>query len=214
MILSKKIKVIISSVTMLVIVLILSIPVLAQSKADSLMSAWGNILKGHANNETAQENDIYAKGVSATITKEEVQQATEFYLLSGDMSEQEAREKAISYSEKREALYEEAIQNGYSVTDEEVWSYLDELKEFITTSDNKDDAYAVINSFNSEQEYWDYEFRVYQKDLPIQKFNKDLQAQYEAQAERGTSEFMGDYNSYYEKYKQDLVEKENYKLVK
>lgn len=212
---SKKIKVIVGSVIIVVLVIILTVPVFTQSKTDSLMSAWGNILKGYAGNEKVQEGDIYAKGVSATVTEEEVRQATDFYLLSGDMSEQEAREKAINYSEKREALYEEAARKGYTVTDDEVWSYLEELKEFITTSDNKDDAYAVINSFDSEQEYWDYEFKVYQKDLPIQKFNEDLQAQYEAQTGKtnGTSESMADFNSYFEKYKQDLVEKENYQLI-
>jgi hypothetical protein len=215
MILSKKIKVIISSVTLLVLVFILAIPVLAQSKTDSFMSAWGNILKGYAKNDKIQEQGIYAKGVSATITEEEVQQATDFYLLSGDISKQEAREKAISYSEEREALYEVAILNGYSVTDDEIWSYLKELKEIINTADNKDDLYAIMNSFDSEQEYWDYQFEVYQKNLPIQKYVEDLKAQYESQTGkiRGTLEFMNDFNSYYEKYKQNLVKKENYQLA-
>ena len=58
---------------------------------------------------------------------------------------------------------------------------MEELKKYITTSDNKDDAYAVMNSFKSDQEYWDYEFNVYQKDLPIQKYvDEVLKAQYEA----------------------------------
>lgn len=30
---------------------------------------------------------------------------------------------------ERDATYQKAISEGYSVTDEEVWAYLDELKE-------------------------------------------------------------------------------------
>lgn len=210
----KKIRIIISGLAIFAIVLILGIPVLAESKIGSFMSEWGNILKGYTTNENAKEQEIYAKGNYATITDEEVQQATDFYILSG-VNKEAAKEKALNYVKEREALYEEAIRNGYSVTDDEVWDYLEELKQIINTSDNKEDAYAVMSSFGSEQEYWDYEFTVYQKNLPIQKYVESLKAQYEARTGnmRGTLDYMNQFNSYYEEYKQDLVEAENYQLV-
>lgn len=73
-----------------------------------------------------------------------------------------------------------------------------------------------MKSFGSEQEYWDYEFTVYQKNLPIQKYVDSLKAQFEAKSKqaRGSLELMNDFSSYYENYKQDLVNAENYQLVK
>lgn len=142
------------------------------------MSEWGKTLRGYAIDEKVEEEqEIYAKGNSAAITEEEIQQATDFYILSG-MNKDAAREKAIAYVKEREALYEEAIRNGYSVTEDEIWNYLEELKEDINNADNKEDVYEVMNSFGSEQEYWNYEFGIYQKNLPIQKYVDSLQAQY------------------------------------
>ena len=58
----------------------------------------------------------------------------------------------------------------YTVTDQEVYDYLEKLKVFIEQSDNKEDAMAIIEQFDSEEDYWNYEFEVYKKDLPIQKY--------------------------------------------
>ena len=175
----KKIRVIISSLIIFALVFVFGFPAFAQSKTGSFMSEWGKTLRGYAIDEKGgEEQEIYAKGNSATITEEEIQQATDFYILSG-MNKDAAREKAIAYVKEREALYEEAIRNGYSVTEDEIWNYLEELKEVINNADNKEDAYEVMNSFGSEQEYWNYEFGVYQKNLPIQKYVDSLQVQYE-----------------------------------
>lgn len=210
----KKTRITISGLAIAALLLIFAIPVFAQSELGSFMSEWGKTLNKYAKYEDTKEPDVYAKGITATITEEEVQQATDFYILSG-MSSEEAKETAINYVKEREALYQEAIRNGYSVTDDEVLAYLEELKETINTADNKEDAYAVMNSFGSEQEYWDYEFTVYQKNLPIQKYVDSLQAQYEAKTakERGTLDFANDFNSYYEEYKKNLVEAEEYQVV-
>lgn len=169
------------------LLLIFVIPVLAKSELGSFMSEWGETLNKYAANKDVKEPEIYAKGNSATITEKEVQQATDFYILSG-MSSEEAKETAINYVKEREALYQEAIRNGYSVTDDEVLAYLEDLKETINTADNKEDAYAVMNSFGSEHEYWDYEFTVYQKNLPIQKYVDSLQAQYEAKTAKAVQQ--------------------------
>ncbi|MFR8426781.1 MAG: hypothetical protein ACLVCH_03360 [Roseburia inulinivorans] len=65
--------------------------------------------------------------------------------------------------EEREALYQQAIEAGYTVTDQEVYDYLEKLKVFIEQSDNKEDAMAIIEQFDSEEDYWNYEFEVYKK---------------------------------------------------
>ena len=66
------------------------------------------------------------------------------------------------------------------MTDQEVYDYLEKLKVFIEQSDNKEDAMAIIEQFDSEEDYWNYEFEVYKKDLPIQKYMaaKEKQAAY------------------------------------
>ena len=59
---------------------------------------------------------------------------------------------------KRDATYQKAISEGYTVTDDEVWAYLEELKNIINEAVNKEEAQALINQFDSEEEYWQHEF--------------------------------------------------------
>lgn len=84
---------------------------IAQSKVGSFMSEWGKTLKEYSANKTVNETEIYAKGNSAVVTETEIQQATDFYVLSG-MDKDTAREKAINYVMEREPLYAEALRNG------------------------------------------------------------------------------------------------------
>ena len=182
------------------------------------MVNWGKTLKAHSENRNVKESDIYTEGNSATITEADIRQGTDFYVLSG-MNEEAAREEAIKYMMKREALYAEAVRNGYSVTDDEVRAYLEELKQTIASADNKEDVEAVIKGFGSEDEYWEYEFNVYKTDLPIQKYTKSLKVEYENNDI--SSEVQGisvnsdeDFNDFFERYKEELVEKQNYQKIK
>ena len=86
------------------------------------------------------------------------------------MGEASAKKEAVKYMAEREALYQEALAQGFTVTDEEVWDYLDTLNETINQADNKEDALKIMEQFATEQDYWDFEFLVYQKNLPIQKY--------------------------------------------
>lgn len=133
----------------------------AEPSYTSKFSDWGNLLKQYANDENGSEM-IYARGKNGVITNKEVEQAIAFYDTFG-MSAEEARKQAILYVEEREALYQQAIEAGYTVTDQEVYDYLEKLKVFIEQSDNKEDAMAIIEQFDSEEDYWNYEFEVYKK---------------------------------------------------
>ena len=179
-----KAKIIIGILSISSLLLAFGMHVTAQSKEGSIMSAWGKILKVYSEkvyseNEEVEKPEIYMLGNSAQITEADIKQGTELFVLSG-MDREQAREEAIKYAMKREALYEEAINNGYTVTDEEVRAYLEELKEAINSADNKEDALQVIKAFDSEKKYWDFEFEVYKKDLPIQKYVESLEAMYKA----------------------------------
>lgn len=97
-------------------------------QANSLMSKWGQILKQYSETISDKATEIYMKGKSATVTEADIQQGTELFILSG-MDREKAKKEAINYAMKREALYEEAIKSGYTVTDDEVRTYLKELKK-------------------------------------------------------------------------------------
>ena len=58
------------------------------------------------------------------------------------------------------------------MTDSEVEAYLEELKQTLYHADNSEDAMAVMEQFDSEEDYWKYEFEVYKKDLPIIKYRE------------------------------------------
>lgn len=214
----KKAKIIIGILSISSLLLAFGMHVTAQSKEGSIMSAWGKILKVYSENEEVEKPEIYMLGNSAQITEADIKQGTELFVLSG-MDREQAREEAIKYAMKREALYEEAINNGYTVTDEEVRAYLEELKEAINSADNKEDALQVIKAFDSEKKYWDFEFEVYKKDLPIQKYVESLEAMYKAKDTKLSeqtvqTDYEEDFNSFFEKYKEKLAEEQNYKLVK
>ena len=122
---------------------------------------------------------------------------------------------------EREALYNAAIRSGYSVTNQEVREYVAELKELLESSDQYDLVLAVMDSFDSEEEYWEYQFTVYQKNLPIQKYVQALQLEFQnslattysaAETNDSASNYTELWNDYYDSYKQDLVEQENYSL--
>lgn len=213
-----KAKIIIGILSISSLLLAFGMHVTAQSKEGSIMSAWGKILKVYSENEEVEKPEIYMLGNSAQITEADIKQGTELFVLSG-MDREQAREEAIKYAMKREALYEEAINNGYTVTDEEVRAYLEELKEAINSADNKEDALQVIKAFDSEKKYWDFEFEVYKKDLPIQKYVESLEIMYKAKDTKFSeqtvqTDYEEDFNSFFEKYKEKLAEEQNYKLVK
>lgn len=128
-------------------------PVAEDKSQTEMFSEWGSILSQNidSNNEEAA--------------------AVEFYRMQG-MSEEEAKEQAIAYLKERDQLYEEAVKAGYDVTDSEVEAYLEELKQILYHADNSEDAMAVMEQFDSEEDYWKYEFEVYKKDLPIIKYRE------------------------------------------
>ena len=128
-------------------------PVAEDKSQTEMFSEWGSILSQNidSNNEEAA--------------------AVEFYRMQG-MSEEEAKEQAIDYLKERDQLYEEAVKAGYDVTDSEVEAYLEELKQTLYHADNSEDVMAVMEQFDSEEDYWKYEFEVYKKDLPIIKYRE------------------------------------------
>ena len=146
-----KMKIISNVCILLLFISMLSISYYATASSSVIDEKSGTI---SAENATDMESeDVYAIGKNSVITNKDIDQATESFKLSG-MDEQAAREEAIKYMSQREALYQAAKENGYSVTDTEVWDYLDELKATINNADNKEDVFAIMNQFETEEDYW------------------------------------------------------------
>lgn len=190
------------------------------------MANWGSFLsQNHAkeklnSSDKKGEADIYEEGTSAVVTVNEIEQATRFYELSG-VDPTTAKNQAVDYMKQREALYQEAIANGYTVTDEEVRQYINQLKDTVKTAQNSDAVKKVISQFPSEDAYWDYEFTVYKKDLPIQKYVANMEANYGKSSDTSAttnnlkssstdSVSNSGWDAYYKQYKDKLVEKQNY----
>ena len=204
----KKIQALCASLFMGILLFMAGVQTFAEPSYTSKFSDWGNLLKQYGNEM------IYARGKNGVITNKEVEQAMMFYTTFG-MNQEDARKQAVLYVEEREALYQQAIEAGYTVTDQEVYDYLEKLKVFIEQSDNKEDAMAIIEQFDSEEDYWNYEFEVYKKDLPIQKYMAAKEKEFKEVAPQAKSinEIEEEWQDYYEQIKAQAVENEEFKVV-
>lgn len=189
----------------------------AKSKSNiEIMKQVGQLF--HAS-QSKTDDSVFARGKSGgVITNADIEQATEFYVLAG-CDRSSAREKAIHYMLQRDATYQKAVSEGYSVTDDEINAYLDELKVALKDADNSDEAQALIDQFDSEEDYWQHEFEVYKVNLPIEKYLEAMKQEYlqnsSLQAdEQSSSDAIESWNDYVEALQADLVEAEQYTIEK
>lgn len=166
-------------------------------------------------NQKVSKKDIYMVGKDSLITNSELELSTKFYLLSTN-DEDEAKIEAKKFVKEHTALYAKAITEGYTVTDQEVYDYLETLKVTLSDAENREDIEQLIQAYGSEDEYWEYMFQVYQKDLPIQKYVADLEQKYakKMNLDRESTEFNEFWDTEFETIKSDLVKVENYQELK
>ena len=217
-------KKIIITVLVISIASVISVKSFASNSVTEKFTNWGKTLKEYviqqrtqtpsSSNEKVSKNDIYMVGNKALITKSEMELSQKFYEISGSDKET-AKQEAEEYLKQENALYVKALEEGYTVTDTEVHEYLKTLKQTLSKAENHKDVENVIKAYGSEDEYWEYMFIVYQKDLPIQKYVSALKEEYTQK--RGTcltsEEFKKDWDSKFEDIKSDLVKEENFKTI-
>lgn len=196
-----------------IIIAILFLPIIVYRKTSvpdrspiSLMEDWGKIQKSYYSEKT--DFDIFAKGQNSIILKKDIDQAKDFYLLTG-LSEEEALKSAIKSELEREALYQAAIKNGFLVSKDEVENYVKELQNSVETATNKEEIQAAIAQFNSSEEYWNYQITVYEKNLPIQNYVKCLENNYN----EASTKPADTWSDYFQQLKDDLVKKENFQII-
>lgn len=210
----KKRIILITSVGIILVIGLLYVRTNTQNSTDKNTSyKWGNYLNKNSS-ETSKpltDTEIYAKGKNATISVQEMKQAIYFFEIQGN-SKKDAEKLAYEYMKKSAALYAEAIEKGYNVTEEEVKTQVEELQSFMEDDSldetSKNQVQSVIEGFDSEEEYWEYERQVYQKLLTSEKYVSDLQKEFYS------TSIQKDWNTYFENYKNQLVEKEKFQIVK
>lgn len=189
--------------------------VYAGSKGKSIPALWGDILRQSASDgsdtQCTEDEPLYAVGKDISIPMKEYEQVKSFYKLKGEDDEQAAKD-ADKEIKQYNALYAAAVKNGYSVTDEQVQAYLEDMKMQLETVDNREDIQDVIDQFDSEDDYWAYEFTVYQKQLPIQNYVSALNDAYNEKAEDSSSkEAQETWDDHFEKLKEKLVKEQDFK---
>ena len=166
----------------------------------------------------SDEMSVYFNGKTAVITKKDLEMSIDNLVLSG-LKEENAIKEAVKLTMEREALYEEAVTEGFNVTDGEIKDYFEELKGTMDKADNKAQVDAIIKGFGSEEKYWDFEFGIYKKDLPIIKYQKALEAQYndkdiKLRLDTIKPTYKEGFGGFLEQYKEALVKDQNFRLVK
>ena len=171
-------------------------------------------LVGNYSANKVEGDEVSQVGKDILITDSELNQMSDFYVLQGK-SRQEADKTAKEYAQEYNALYVEAVKNGFDATDEEVKTYVDNLKEELNKPENKEQLNSMIKGFGSEDEYWDYEYMVYQKQLPIQKYVKSLENDYNnAHQDEFTEEQLAqNWNTKLDSIKKKLVKEQQFKDV-
>ena len=187
----------------------------SQANGKVSLEGFGKVLeKEYKNPEDASTKNLYAKGKYSEITKSNMKKAIVYYKSAG-MSDEEAEKEAYKYEKESAALYTEAIKAGYEVTDEEVADYVNNIraeyegKKVDETSLKQIDE--IIAQFDSPEDYWKYEKTIYRELLPMIKYNKQLEKEYNEKHADASEE---SWEKYFNNYKSELVEKEDFKLVK
>lgn len=180
---------------------------------DYIDTDYKSSVKGINSNSIVSGEDIYEAGSDILITKQEIEIAKSFYTLQGQ-SEINAEKSAVKYVEEYNAMYVEAISNGFDVTEEEVDNYISDLKEMAKSAANSNDVEKVIAQFDSEDEYWEYQKLICQKQLPIQKYVQTLENEYLNETGKDADEEAAAlWNEELDKIKEKAASKQKYKKI-
>lgn len=180
-----------------------------------LMREWGDSIQKYVGEFDAHDNAMeeslkQAKDGRIILPQIEIDMAKDFYIISG-YEEQEAERLAVQHAKEINALYQEAIANGYTASEKEIREYLEELKRQFQIADNKEEIRIFMDRFESEQAYWDFQFEVYKKDLPIQKYNAASEREFieeqNAGGEQDGLEIQDRWVEEFERRKAKMVEK-------
>ena len=121
-------------------------------------------------------NDVYMRGDNIVIYKSEVDLIAGRWAVSGY---KDAEERAAQYLLKREALYHEALRQGYSATDEEAQEIVDSELETGKMSTNYDEFQAFLEEAElTDEAYWQAQHGLFKKELIISRYTEPIREAY------------------------------------
>ncbi|MDO5590744.1 MAG: hypothetical protein Q4F98_06775 [Lachnospiraceae bacterium] len=160
------------------------------------------------------KEELYAQGKNSRITVTDMEKGIAYYEGKG-MKEEEAKKEAYKYAKENAALYTEAIKAGCEVTDKEVADYVNEMRTAYEEKQMDEESLKefkeIIGQFDSADDYWEYEKTVYEKQLPMIKYTKQLEKEYYDKHDNAKE---ADWDEYFTNYKKEIVEKEQFVVVK
>ena len=153
-------------------------------------------------------SQFYQKDVKSSNTTnddQKMEQAIKFYEIQG-YNKKEAQKLAADYVKESDAIYQKAIEAGIRVTDDEVAAEVESIKQLYHSADldeiSKEQMEAIISTFKSEEDYWEYEREVYQTLLVSQKYvNTILEDFFTSHPEAS----YADWSAYFEDWKDQLI---------
>lgn len=183
-----------------------------ESNSADLSKFGAALQKEYKQSETKEA--LYAQGKNSKITVTDMEKGIAYYEGKG-MKEEEAKKKAYEYAKENAALYTEAIKSGCEVTDKEVADYVNEMRTAYEEKQMDDESLKefkeIIGQFDSADDYWEYEKTVYEKQLPMIKYTKQLEKEYYDKHDNAKE---ADWDEYFTNYKKEIVEKEQFVVVK
>ena len=184
-------------------------------KAKDKSSMYCVAVEGAASDELVTYDEVYEAGSDVIVTFDELERAQLFFEQQGNDSK-DAEEMAVEYMEEYNAMYAEAIANGYDVSDSELKDYIQNLKVDFENCNNSEELKKEIEQFESEEDFWKYQETIYKKKLPVQKYVAALEKEFNegTTADIFDNENTNLWNEELDEIKKRASKKQQYKRVK
>ena len=128
----------------------------------------------------------------------------------------DAEERAAQYLLKREALYHEALRQGYSATDEEAQEIVDSELETGKMSTNYDEFQAFLEEAElTDEAYWQAQHGLFKKELIISRYTEPIREAYaeEKGLQPADNEAWEGWDEYLQKIADKLIKQDHVKKV-
>jgi len=113
-----------------------------------------------------EDNHIIVQAKDFTITQHEANIKYVYYKSNESTN---PMQDAIDECIRLETLYCEAVKKGFDVSDEEVSSTVNTIKQSISDS-NDNNIKSYLSKFDNEEDYWNYEKTIVRYNMIIQKY--------------------------------------------
>lgn len=113
------------------------------------------------------------KGVSVTLSEVNIR-----YRLQSLKNAKITKEEVLDGVIADYALYQEAVEKGFLISEEELDTKVNELREAMKSVDNADEIQSFLDGFSSEEDYWRFVKEKSRVEYTILAYKDDLANQY------------------------------------